>query len=111
MTDVKNAIIVSEYYPEIMPSSEEAAQPITRLTPRFHDITVENVTATGSTMAGVIIGLPESPISALVLRNVSINAQKGLSVGYAEVSGSGVVVHADSGAPLAEMAGAKLSLH
>ena len=49
---------------------------MTEHTPRFHDITIENMTATGAKRAGVIMGLPESPIKNLVLKNVHIAAEK-----------------------------------
>ncbi len=52
MKDVKNPIIISEYYPKVMPPADEAAQPVQRLTPHFHDIVLENVTATGGGVAG-----------------------------------------------------------
>ena len=110
MKDVKNALIISEYYPKILPPDAEAAQPITRLTPHFHDITLENVTATGSTSAGAIVGLPEAPITGVVLRNVKIGAQHGLTISYAEVSGQGVVVQAVEGQSISEQAGAKVTL-
>jgi len=100
MKDVRNALIISEYYPRVMPPADEAAQPVTRLTPHFHDITLENVTATGSATAGAIMGLPEAPI-----------AETGLSIGYAEVSGEGVVVTAGQGEPITKLTGAKVSLH
>ncbi len=111
MKDVRNALIISEYYPRVMPPADEAAQPVTRLTPHFHDITLENVTATGSATAGAIMGLPEAPIAGVVLRNVKIAAQTGLSIGYAEVSGEGVVVTAGQGEPITKLTGAKVSLH
>jgi hypothetical protein len=38
MKDVKNALIISEYYPKVLPPESESAQPVTRLTPHFHDI-------------------------------------------------------------------------
>ena len=60
MKDVKNALLISEYYPRILPPDSELPQPVTRLTPHFHDITIENVTATGSSSAGTIAGLPEA---------------------------------------------------
>jgi polygalacturonase len=110
MKDVKNALIISEYYPKVLPPDGEAAQPITRLTPRFHDITLEHVTATGSTVAGAIVGLPESPVLGVVLRDVKISAQRGLTIGYAEVSGSGVVIEAGEGQGITQQAGAKVSL-
>jgi polygalacturonase len=111
MKDVKNALIISEYYPNILPSEDPTPQPITRLTPYFHDITVENVTATGSTSAGAIVGLPEAPIANVVLRNVHLSAQRGLTIAYATVSGRDVKVEATEGQPITQQAGAKVSLH
>jgi polygalacturonase len=111
MKDVKNALIISEYYPKVLPPDGEAAQPITRLTPHFHDITLENVTATGSAVAGAIVGLPESPVTGVVLRNVKISAQHGLTVGYAEVSASEIVIEAVEGPAIIHQAGAKVTLH
>jgi len=110
MKDVKNALIISEYYPKIMPTEGVSAAPVTRLTPHFHEILVENVTATGSTLAGAIVGLPESPVTDVVLRNVKISAQKGLTIGYADVTGEGVVVQAAEGEPITKLAGANVSL-
>jgi polygalacturonase len=110
MKGVKNTFIISEYYPKILPPDGEAAQPITRLTPHFHDILIENATSTGSESAGVIAGLPEAPISGVVLLNVKIGAHKGMTIGYAEVSGDGVVVQADDGPPITKLAGAKIQL-
>jgi polygalacturonase len=111
MKDVKNALVISEYYPKVMPPDGEATQPVTRLTPHFHDITFENVTASGSESAGAIVGLPEAPITGVVLRNVKISARKGLTVGYASVSGEGVDVKVEEGQPVVGLAGAKISLH
>lgn len=110
MKDVKNALIISEYYPAILPPAEQEAAPITRLTPHFHDITLENVTATGVENAAAIVGLPEAPITGVVLKNVRIDAQKGATIGYAEVTGEGFVVHVAEGQPIAQLAGAKVSL-
>jgi polygalacturonase len=109
MKDVKNALVISEYYPKILPPDSETAQPVTRLTPRFHDIVLENVTATDSTMAGAIVGLPEAPISKVVLRNVKISAKTGLTIAYADVSGKHVTVQAETGEAIVKQAGAKVS--
>jgi polygalacturonase len=92
MKDVKNPIIISEYYPKVMPPADEAAQAVGRLTPHFHDIVLENVTATGGGVAAVIAGLPESPI------------------GYAVVTGGGVVVKAEKGEAITKMTGANVTL-
>jgi polygalacturonase len=110
MKDVKNALIISEFYPKVLPPDDLAPAPVTRLTPHFHDITIDNLTATGSTSAGAIVGLPEAPIAGVVLHNVHINAMHGLTIGYADVSGTGVLVQAREGQPIAKQAGANLNL-
>lgn len=51
---VRNALMISEYYARILPAEDAKPAPVTRLTPHFHDITLENVTATGSASAGAI---------------------------------------------------------
>jgi hypothetical protein len=84
---------------------------VTRLTPHFHDITIDRLTATGSVAAGAIVGLPEAPIRGVVLRNVKIDAQHGLTIGNAQVSGEGVKIEAGDGQPLIKLAGAKVSLN
>jgi polygalacturonase len=111
MTDVKNAIIISEYYPKVLPPADEAPQPVGRLTPHFHDIAIENVTATGSTVAGAIVGLPESPVENVVLHNVKIEAQTGLTIGYANVTADNLQVQAAQGNTIIQGAGAQLRMH
>jgi polygalacturonase len=110
MKDVKNALVISEYYPKILPPDTETAQPVTRLTPHFHDIVLENVSATGSTMAGAIVGLPEAPITGVVLRNVKLSAKNGLTIAYAEVTGKHVSVQAETGEAIMKQTGAKVTL-
>ncbi|MDE3187021.1 MAG: glycoside hydrolase family 28 protein [Acidobacteriota bacterium] len=111
MKNVKNALIISEYYPKVLPPAQESAQPITRLTPHFHDIKLENVTATGVENAGAIAGLPESPVRSVVLRNVRISARRGLTIGHADVSGDDVVVKVTEGDAIVKAAGANVVLH
>jgi len=110
MKDVKYALILSEYYPKILPPATETAQPVTRLTPHFHDIVLKNVTATGSESAGAIVGLPEAPIAGVVLRNVKIAAKTGLTIAYAGVTGERVTVQAGSGEAVMKQAGANVTL-
>lgn len=111
MKDVKNALIISEYYPKILPPNDEKAAPITRLTPHFHDIAIQNVSATSVISAGAIVGLPESPVEGVILNNVKISAEKGLAIGYASVSGTDVSIHANTGPSIVELVGAHVSLH
>jgi polygalacturonase len=110
MKDVKNALIISEYYPKILPPDDVTPAPITRLTPHFHDITIDNMTATGSASAGAIVGLPEAPIAGVVLNHVHISATHGLTISYAEVSGTDVKVEATEGQPITRQVGAKVNL-
>jgi polygalacturonase len=86
MENVRTAILISEYYPKVLPEGDVLAAPIGRLTPFFHDIHIENVIAVGSDWAGVIIGLPESPVKGLTMKNVSISATKGLNIAFAQVT-------------------------
>jgi polygalacturonase len=109
MKNVKNAIIISEYYPKILPPDPDPAQPVTRLTPHFHDITLENVTATDIVSAGAIAGLPEAPIRGLILKNVRIEAQHGLDISNADVSGEKVTVQASDGSSIIKAAGGNVT--
>jgi polygalacturonase len=109
MKNVKNALIVSEYYPKVLPAEGETAQPLTRLTPHFHDIVIENVTATGSEVAGAIVGLPESPVKNIVLKNVKIAAQKGMTIGFADVTAHGLSVESADGKGIVLVEGGKVT--
>lgn len=97
MVDVKTAILVSEYYPKVYPEGDVAAAPVTRLTPFFHDIVLENVHATGSRVAGIIVGLPEAPVKDITLRHVDLQAETGMKVAYAEALFDSVKVSAAQG--------------
>jgi polygalacturonase len=54
------------------------AAPVTERTPVYRDITFSDITATTESgrRAGLIWGLPEAPVSNVLLRNVSITADK-----------------------------------
>ncbi len=111
MKDVKNALIISEYYPKVLPAAGESPQPITRLTPHFHDIALENVTAVNSVNLGAIVGLPESPVRNVVLRNVHLSGKHGMTIGYAQVTGTKVSISASEGQGIIKSSGAEISLH
>jgi len=111
MTDVKNPIVISEYYPRILPpAGDVAAEPVTRLTPHFHNIVLKNVTATGGDMAGAIVGLPEAPVEDVTLKNVNLSGKTGLSIGYANVTGQNVKVTAAQGDAILKMSGANVAI-
>jgi hypothetical protein len=85
------------------------AEPMAEHTPRFHDIRIENLTATNAKNAIQIEGLPESPVKGLVFKNVKISADHGMRARYADIveenveitakeassaeSGPGVTIH------------------
>ena len=110
MKDVKIALIISEYYPGVLPSGDLVEAPVTRLTPHFHDITITGMKATATKTAGAIAGLPEAPIAGLVLRDVSIQAPQGLTVGYANVIAEHLEINAASGQAITKLPQAVLTI-
>jgi hypothetical protein len=55
-------------------------------------------------------GLPEAPIEAVKLKNVTIDAELGVTIRHATVDSEGLLVHAKTGLPLTAGPGAKGSL-
>ena len=82
MTNVDWPVYLTSYYPKV--PKEDTAQPMSSRTPIYRNIRIENVTASGSRVAGEIIGLPECTISNVVLENVHLTAPKGLTVRNAD---------------------------
>lgn len=72
------AITITCYYPKI-PATDEA-QPITDETPKYRNIRITNVKGTATKAAGVIVGLPESIATNIVLENVEVTAPVGLAI-------------------------------
>jgi polygalacturonase len=97
MDDVKTSILISEYYPKAMPEGPVEAAPVQRLTPHFHNIRIENVKSQDTAWAGVIVGLPESPVVDIELKNVNIEGKKGMQIGYATVTTDGLTVTTSDG--------------
>lgn len=95
MDGVETPVEITEYYTGMVKG--DTGQPVTEHTPKFHDITIENVTATGAKRAGVIMGLPESPVKNLVMKNVSISAVTGMTVSNAQITEENVVITPTSG--------------
>ncbi|TWU00220.1 Endo-polygalacturonase precursor [Botrimarina colliarenosi] len=101
MKNVAGAITITSYYPKI-PAEVEEAQPITKTTPRYRNITIRNLTATSTKDAGFIVGLPECPIENVLLENVQITAKRaGLEIRHARgVVLNNVEVTAEKGEPI-----------
>ena len=106
MENVGTPILITEYYPHI--PEHDVAEPVTRLTPHFHDIHITNLTATGAKDAGVIVGLPESPITTIFLDKVHINAQTGLTISHATVTEHDVSVEPATPPPVILLEDAKV---
>lgn len=92
MTNVTNVIVLDEYYndkADIPPldagvNEADSAVPVSGNEPQFRNISISNLTATNCGTAGVIRGRVESPISKVSLENVSIAANNGLTIRFAE---------------------------
>ncbi len=100
MHNVSTPILISEYYPKVLPAEGEEPQPVGRLTPHFHNIAIRNLTARGAKKAGVIVGLPESPVEDLQLDNVKIEAATGMYVAFAKVAAHGLAIKPSTGDPV-----------
>ena len=107
MENVGTAIVISEYYPKI--PENDTAHPMTRLTPRFHDIRIRHLQVAGAKEAGVIVGLPESPITTLDLEDVHITAKQGLTVSNATVTAHNFTVQGVEGEPVTLLENAKIN--
>jgi len=83
MKNVHPAISIVGYYQystnDKFPEAD-TARPMTETTPVFRDIIISNLTATVTREAGLIVGLPESPVSNAELVNVHLTAETGLTI-------------------------------
>jgi polygalacturonase len=83
---------------------------LSRLTPHFDGIRIENLKVTGAKVALDIEGLPEAPIKNLVLDNVQIEAAKAGKIYYADVQSRGLKVMPQDAKPLTVGSGVTGSL-
>jgi hypothetical protein len=91
---------------QIWPGPDDAAQPVVAdKTPDMDGIVVDGLTATGADWAGIVVGLPERPIAGFTLRNVNIQAKRGLLVRNAAVTATKTTVASADGAPFKIEAG------
>ncbi len=87
MTNVFPAISIAAYYQDSSQSKfpvDDPAQPVTATTPMFRNIRISNLTAASTKNAGLLVGLPESLVSEVVLENVRITAETGFTIGNAK---------------------------
>jgi polygalacturonase len=84
MTNVQNPIYITSYYPTLPTDpSADTAMAVTATTPIWKNITIKNVTVTGSTNGGILWGLPEEKIATVVFDNVKIQATTGMEIFHA----------------------------
>ena len=82
MTDVGLPLSLQAFYPaSAAPNPPPLPIPVTATTPYVHDVTIQNLTATGATSQSVIEGLPESCMLRMNLTDVNIGtSNKGLAL-------------------------------
>jgi hypothetical protein len=87
MTGVGWPIAIDSYYSAVGPDPRGPAQPITATTPHVHDISIEDLVATGATGQSYILGLPESCILNVALTDVNIQTT-GLGIDLLHMTGT-----------------------
>jgi polygalacturonase len=95
MTNVQNPVFITSFYPTLPTDpGTDATMAITATTPIWQNITIKNLTATGSTNGGILWGLPEEKISMITFDNVKISANTGMEIfhatGVSFINGSSV---------------------
>jgi polygalacturonase len=81
MKNVKVPIYITSYYPSLPKEVEkDPPQPVGPTTPIWRSIRISDVTVTDCPEAGRIVGLPEMPVSGVVLADVRIESSKGLRI-------------------------------
>lgn len=107
MHGVGIAISVLAYYPR--PAAEnDPARALTATTPHIDTVTVDDVRAEGSRVAGLLIGLPEAPLRHVRLSHVSIQARSGLVVRHADVALDQVAIQVETGPVLVSQQGSRI---
>ncbi len=78
MRGVKNPVFISSYYPKEPKSPDlDPARPVTDKTPRWKNILIEKLRATGSQNSFVLWGLPERPLENVTIRDAIIASERG----------------------------------
>ena len=110
LTNVDFPISFSSYYPNnpADPSQDPGGPAlVTNTTPIWENITFSNVTANASAgfSVGSIWGLPESPVSNVVMRLVTLTGQTGLEVYHARAIqfSSDSSINVQSGSRIADL--------
>jgi len=89
MKDAGTVTTINLYYFDKNSAKNRETKPVTATTPIVRDVHITNVTCDGAKTAGDIVGLPEMPVSNVVLEKVRITAKKGMIIQDAK----GVTLH------------------
>ena len=76
MTNVDFPIYITSYYPKV--PAQDTVHPTAPDSPAYRNIVIRNLIAHSARTAGMIVGLPEAPISQIALENVCLKAPTGL---------------------------------
>lgn len=109
MNRVGTALSITAFYPKV-PAQRGEPAPVTATTPRIHDVKIENLLATETGTAGTLVGLPESQLKDVLLRNVFIQAKRGLSLRDAAVEVNHLDLQIEQGAALDEQEGSRMNM-
>ena len=101
MKDVGTAVFINMYYFDKAGAATRTTKPVTDTTPIIRGVRIENVSVESAKYAGEITGLPEMPVSDVLMKNVTIDAGKGFVVKDAKnVRMENVQINAKEGPPL-----------
>ncbi|HKC65127.1 MAG TPA: glycoside hydrolase family 28 protein [Pyrinomonadaceae bacterium] len=101
MKNVGTAITLNLFYFDKEGQRERESKPVTETTPVVRSVEIRNVRVEGAKSAGEIIGLPEMPISSILMDSVRINARAGMTIQDAKaVELIDVQITAQKGEPL-----------
>ena len=101
MKNVGVAITLNLFYFDKQAQQERKPGAVTATTPIIRGVRISDVTVDGAKTAGDIVGLPEMPIDGVLIENVRINANTGMTVQDAKnVSMRNVRIVPQKGEPL-----------
>jgi polygalacturonase len=112
------AILLDMYYSGGAPEVESAkdrsvrtAAPLADRTPQFRDISIRNVVCDGAARAILINGLPELPITNIILDSVTVTSNQGVLIIDAEgITLNGCSIQAQTGPVLIVNEGRKITV-
>jgi polygalacturonase len=80
MKNVGVAITLNLFYFDKAAQQERRSAAVTSTTPVIRGVRISDVTVEGAKTAGDIVGLPEMPIDNVILENVRVNADTGMTI-------------------------------